>query len=722
MNTEAIFLEALQPTTRKLLVSARVAAMRGRCADVCAKLSERVAATIPSAHLEITALGLLWSELLYLDGQGAEALRVFDTVVKPQQASLPTTVQLVTTDNLSVLQMGELLGEGATTFYHLVDRRRVAQFDASDRDTILAAHSAIEKDRLTEALPLLWQNLLRAHSLACWRASKWAAERLAKLYLKVGDLEHACHYLVAAEAVKEMEQLADATATRGDQTIIRTVLRRLMDFANLRRHFMVACKFIAKIPDLIPDSDVETLAQWLLPRCREPAAHNGGGVMHAAWDAIRELGHRLAETTSQQFLEAALSHPDWLAPLPGENRFLPHREILVKAVTFLVHAAPKVYLAEVVEGTLPLATERAQDHDYEPVVNLLCNLSELGGDALRERIKTALYLPGKPLNRLLLQVAGDFGVTFPPTQWEELADRIANEIRLTVQRLKPGESAKPVAETLMTMNQSTPVDQLQVTVQSGAGLQAVVSGKKYLSDEGIDRIVRVLVEMASNQDNLLSNREYLLSALCEFADRAQPRLCDEVVRALEPLARGFAIESADSSNSASGHPLASARMNFGTPQQVQAIALVAAATYCGSDAARYRILSEALVEGFVSPPTVVRKGAYAAARRLPRLSSEDLLPILMGLRDPEPVAAIAAFAAFAERKEWSMTRPMWKLFLLAARLASKSTNSSLRRHAAVALRSRIEDAPTEATRNDAQAIMEVFAGDLAFSVREVVTR
>ena len=159
-------------------------------------------------------------------------------------------------------------------------------------------------------------------------------------------------------------------------------------------------------------------------------------------------------------------------------------------------------------------------------------------------------------------------------------------------------------------------------------------------------------------------------------------------------------------------------MSMGTPHQVQAMAMIAAATFCGSDPNRARLIDEALVEGFVNPNVTVRQGAYAAARRLPELSSEQLLPVLMGLRDSDPAAAKAAFAAFADRKEWPLTRPMWKLFLLASRLASQSPDASLRRQAAFTLRERLTGVPTEATRSEAREILNGFAADVAYSVRQ----
>jgi hypothetical protein len=704
------------------MVAERLAAMRGQRGEVCTKLKAMIAATPPDKHLDLTALGFLWSEVLHLDGQNAEALLIFKEFVEPQQLFLPTAIQLVAADNLSVLQMQELPIEGVRTFYHLVDRRRITQFEATEFKDLLVAQNAIEEGRYKEALPLQWQNLLRAYALGSWNESRWAVESLAKLYLKIGALEQACHYIILAESEKEIEDLAEAASSRGDADIIRIILRRLMDYANLRRHFIIACKFIEKIPDLIPDADVENLAEWMLPRCRELADFNGGGAMRAAWKAIRELGPRLPQAISRKLIETALLHPEWQAPLPGESRVLPNRRIMIETITFLVHSAPKDYLPAIVEGTLPLATERIQSYDYGDVVNLLCNLSELGDRSLRDSIKTALYVQGKPVNRILAQVAGHFEVeALSPTQWEELANRVIEEIRLTVQRLKPGETGKPVAETLMTMTQQTPVGRLEVTIHGNVGLQALIRGKQQLSNATIERIVRVMVEMATNQDNLLSNRQNLLSLVCDFADRTQPELRDEVVRTLEPLARGTVPESTEYPNSAAGrNPMGSVRMSMGTPQQVQALALVAAATYCGSDSTRARVISEALIEGFVSPHAMVRRGAYSAARCLPELSNEQLLPILMGLRDPDPGAAISAFAAFADRKEWTLTRPMWKLFLLAIRLATQSPDSNLRRHAALALRERLVQVPTESMRSEARTMQKAFAVDKAYSVRNVV--
>ena len=241
----------------------------------------------------------------------------------------------------------------------------------------------------------------------------------------------------------------------------------------------------------------------------------------------------------------------------------------------------------------------------------------------------------------MAQLTGFFEVeALTPEQWEAFAERVIEETRLTVQRLKPGETPRPVPETIMTMRNSSSAGQLQVLVTGAVGLEALAKEKQKLSDAAVARLIRVLVEMATNRDNLLTNRELLLSQLCKYADRADEGLQDEVVQAVQPLARGEVFESSEYPTSAAGtHPMSSAQMRMGTPEDVQAMALVVIATFSGADPGCIRRISETLFEGFVHPNMTVRRGAFTAARRLHGLSAEHVLPVLMGLRDPDPSAS-----------------------------------------------------------------------------------
>jgi hypothetical protein len=61
---------------------------------------------------------------------------------------------------------------------------------------------------------------------------------------------------------------------------------------------------------------------------------------------------------------------------------------------------------------------------------------------------------------------------------------------------------------------------------------------------------------------------------------------------------------------------------------------------------------------------------------------------------------------------------MWKLFLLATRLAGQSSEANLRRHAAHALNTRIVGIPKGGLRRDADDLLGMYAADIDYSVRE----
>jgi hypothetical protein len=195
-----------------------------------------------------------------------------------------------------------------------------------------------------------------------------------------------------------------------------------------------------------------------------------------------------------------------------------------------------------------------------------------------------------------------------------------------------------------------------------------------------------------------------------------------VIAQIGPLAKGEIPES-DEYPKAAELANAARRTRFagGTAVDVRARALVALAAYASGDGRREKEAGDVISEALVDPDSSIRRWAYAAARRLPSLSGDGVLEVLTGLRDPDPQACVSAFAAVAERTEWEFTRPMWRLFLLATRLAGQSPDGTLRRHAAHALRVRLTTVPKGSLRREAEALLEMFATDIAFSVREAAS-
>ena len=718
--SDPTLIESVSVATRKTLVAERIAAMRGQLPTVCTRLEYLLSRAEPSTAFDRVAIGMFLAELLHLDGRDTDAVNIFNRVVTPLQPSLPPSIQLVARENLSALQLNDSPLQGTATFYHLVDSRRLAQSDASQNRSLLAAHEALESGRPSEALPLLWQAYLQAYSTGNWRQSQRIAGRIGQIYLTAGAFEQALHYLVSAEADHDIPRLAASISQQRDPAPIRRIVAKIVDFANLRRHFTVACALIASIPDLIPDEDVVTIAEWLLPHCTEEQSRDNGGTTEAAWKAIRALAVRIPSSLSTKLINTATNHSIWLSPLPNDGRILVHREALIVAVTSLVHSAPREFLPSVAEATFPLATTRRQDFDYTATINLMCNVSVKADLKCQSTIRKALYHSSQPTNCVLAQAASTLGAeAFTAAEWNELAVKVSNEIRLIVQRQCESSGFTPVNEAVMTTTRETPTGLLQVVSYGATGLEALARGKAVLSEGSITCLVSAMIDMIKDADNDCMNKERLLELLGEFADCVSENLRHEVIRMMEPIARGE-DRLPDPSK---GDPLSPVGVlfDFGSPLRVQSMALVIAAIYCGSDASSATVITDALTECFTSPHMELRRGAYAAARRLPWLSGEQLIPILMGLRDSSPEAATAAFVAFAVRKEWTLTRPMWKMFLLAVRLASQSPDSNIRRHAALALQSRRGDAPTESLRSDASDLIETFANDISWSVRQVAS-
>ena len=94
--------------------------------------------------------------------------------------------------------------------------------------------------------------------------------------------------------------------------------------------------------------------------------------------------------------------------------------------------------------------------------------------------------------------------------------------------------------------------------------------------------------------------------------------------------------------------------------------------------------------------------------------------MLLGTRDPDPGGAITAFAALAKKQALALKLNHWRLLIYSTRLASRSTSSDLRPHAAAALFRLIDHAPKGAIRKQAEEILGRFQSDVCASVREAV--
>lgn len=706
---------------RRLLVLARVRAMHGDMSGASAQLSAMAVLDTPQG----VAAGSLLAELLHLDCQDVEAAEAFDRLVLPKRSLLSAESQFVLDDNRSVLRLAKMEPVVPSTFYHAVDRRRVAGFESLDSQEALKAETALSRGNPAEALPILWRGLTGAYRWGDWSAVRRASSRLGRLYLPLGSIDKSWHYILLAEAEEHLEQFAEVLGRQRNVLAVRAVIDRSLRFANLRRHFALAAQLFAKIAAIIPDDRVHDVVEWLLARASENRDERvGPQPTRLAWEALSQLGWRVSMETAIRCIQVAITHPVWIASHPGEGHVPARRKDLVEAVNALATHLPSRNLSELAEAVLPLALDKRDNNDYALVVNLLCCIASRGVNEVNSRMAAALYPANVGINRILAQVVDQFGVAgLLPSQAESLCDRVVRELQLSIQCVTPDKVLQPMPEMIMIRTSRNATGELAVMLHGIQGLEVVVRERLNISPESIGQLVEQLILLISHRDNLLTNRVNLLTALTGLADHVTRDTQVKTVAALAPLATGSVLESAEYPTAAAGaNPLSSWQVHMGTPEDVQANALVAFATFAAGDLASSRRAKRVINEAMTHPSPTVRCGAYSAAARLPSLSGEGLLPLVVGLRDPDPVAARAAFAAFARQPKWSLKRMLMKQFLHATRLAEQSPDAGLRRNAAVALRARRESITWDGMAVEADQLLDAFGADIDAEVRNAVRR
>jgi hypothetical protein len=711
--------QKLDPEVRQLLIRSRCLAMRRELPRALADLDALTATeTRKGRGLERLFAAMLHAELLHLNDQDEECVKLFDAAIMPGLAGLPKEVVIIAGYNRQEALMA--LFRPTEDFYSLVAQARAMGFELTDADTLLSAEIYAAKGDHFKALPGFWQEVVRTFRQGCWKASRWATTRLARECLQVGFPHEAVWYAVLALEEDLAGQAAEALLDRRDAGAIRQALDRLMANANLHRHFSIACEVIARLADGIPDDLVEPIAAWLLQRCALPASPRlAQGALPMAWTALAALGARLSTAQAQETVGTAVNHPMWLAPVSGPQSVVLEREVIVEALTPLVHTLPVADLGPLAEHVLPLATDRGGNHDYAKVINLLCAIVVRADEQVKKQVGDRLFIPGQ-VPFLLGQVAQLFGKDFlPPDRLESAVEQVRSMILLQVQRLLPGVEPQPCPWAHGAFHSAD--GSIVVSIASTVELEAIARHRQALKAESLDALIRTVLTMIGERENFLSNRVRLISALATFSGRLRGELFEEVIAALAPLARGEIEEPTITPPAAAAEdPLNPFKLRHGRPADVRGAALITLAKIEAQTNGVPQALLEPLLDQALSDlDPEVRRAAFAAARALPRLSEEAMMAVLQGLRDADPNSAAMAFDVLATKSEIQLTRPQWRLFLYAGKMASQSSAPLLRAAAAKALARLLPSAPSEGLQDKAEELQTTFRSDVSATVRRV---
>jgi hypothetical protein len=712
-------LDRVSPAVRSLLVKERVHAMEGQVEAALQSLEDAIGLVGSDRPRDTVALGMLRAELLHLELRHDDAMAAMKKVVIPHLPSLTAEERFGMEQNLSDLQFySPAAGDGL--FYNVVDQKRLLNFEWLDYRDLFSAKQDAERGKHFETLPILWQQLRRAYLHGCWLARRWTSHLFARECVHLKEWEDAVHHAIFAQDDTLVTDIAEGILSARRAELADQVVSRLLATANLRRHFVVACKLLGALADVIPDTWIQKVGEWLLKRAQEmPTARLGVNHVSAAWETMAAVAARFPSDLARSAVAVAVAHPVWTTKLDDPNRFIPEREDVVRALGPLAWAIPPDDIPALASATLPLLTDRPQMTDYHKVVNLLCNLARRGGTTVRDSLAASLYPPGQKVHRLLAQVADVFGKgdMFAPARLQELADQVAQEIGRQVQWLEPGQAAEPVTEQIMEYSNPKPDRTLKVYAVSLVGLHALARHRAKLDEPTLKKILTAILDMARNKDNFCVNRASLLRALIEFADSIPVAARADVEAALEPLARGAVAESSEYPTAAEAdNQLNPYKNRSGRPEDVQGMALIALAALGSGSPTATRRVGDILEDALCDDRPRIRRAGYSAAQRLPDVSEGIILGILAGLRDPDPNAAASAFAALAAQTGWKLNRNHWRVFLMAARLAQRTGTPELRRGAAVALVALSPKCPPHLAK-ELEELLTALGNDICWSVR-----
>jgi hypothetical protein len=711
-----MFLEKVSPQVRRELVRQRMVAMRGGLEQADLALRQQLTQQAsPDNDVDFVALAMTRAELFQLDNRIEPALEQFNVLIRPRLDRLNLEIRLVVEQNDIELRSdphGPDAASAVSDFYHHYDRKRMADVEWGDNLNLAIAIEAIDDDHHREAMSALWYESIRTFRLGCWGVHRTAMRRLGQEWLRIGESVEAVYCAILSRDDKLIGAVADDLLKRRDSALIEHVIAKVLSIANLQRHFCTACELLARIGDAIADERLGDVAEWLLLRSSIQHDSRGtGGPVHRSWRALHPIAHRLSIDLARRTIAAAVTHVAWT----GENTCWVAREQIIKTVNQLVPVLPIVELETLAHQVLPLAADRMRDIDFGAVVNLLCHIAELGGDSVRGLIGDRLFAMGRPRYHILGQVAHVFRREYLPTDGlQQLSGEVARNVRLQVQRNPLDQPPEPVSGTLMQITRRTDSQTIITSVVSMIDWTAAAMYRQQLSPEGRREMALAATELIADSENDFGNRILLIQGLIDLGDVLDGQTIERCFGVIERVARGEIESTSEWKN----NPLGPIKLRSMSKDDLRGIAIVGAAVLGSQQAELYRDRVENLLEeAFAAPQVEVRRGAFAAYGRFPIRSEGPLLAVLLGTRDPDPVGAITAFAALAEKQDLELNRNHWRLLLYSVRLASCSISSNLRRHAAAALARLIANAPRGVIHKHAEEILDSFKNDICESVR-----
>ncbi|MEZ6142148.1 MAG: hypothetical protein R3B84_16425 [Zavarzinella sp.] len=716
-HSEKHLLEQVDSKLRLQMIELRLHAMKGDLAKSLANIA-RLHEIHMSCSVSRVALCMLEAELYDLNYQEQEAIDCIKNSVIPLMGKLAPEIRLVVEFNLSSLKLNSEL---VNLRYNVIDQKRLIDFNSLDYQRLFQANYNLDFGRHSEYLGVIWQNYRRAFLQGCWSEQRLCSRLLSKICLTQRNLNDAVHHALLSRDDKLCNEiLAGAIAVRSSD-IIRGVVQRLINTANLRKHFRFACKIVEMIADEIPDDIIPVVGQWIISRAkqeRESEIHSD--YISDIWKSISAIGHRLPSILASNAISIALAHTAFREVIP-EGCFCPERREILSALTQLISVANYEEIQLLAEQVVELLCSRSNNHDLPTAVDLLSKLAYFANDRIRNFISASLFPEGKPIHIALVQVAQNFDKedVIDAQQIHQLSIGVIENLHRQVQFVPYGSQPEPVQECLYQHFKNKSDGTLYVHATGTIGLFAVAKHRHKLSPEALCNLVDAIMRLAIDQENLYLNRESLLVVLVQFKDVMFGELRKRTLTTLRQIVSCSDSESnhfhTSNQSNESREPF---RFDTGDPVNVKAVAIVAIASIASTMKTFPVAISLIIQNAICDANPRIRSAAYTATRSLRKPSDGIILGLLVGLRDPDDNAASYAFGAISDQIEWKLSLNHWQIFLMAVSLAQQTGAPSLRRHAAHALRNLKQRCPSQ-FQEQLRTIETALKCDTSYLVRSV---
>jgi len=699
---------------RSGLVRARVAAMTGGVDSALAGIGNLRGCGVPGA-VDAAAIGLLESEINFLDGRPKAALDAFAAYVEPALPDIDPRTATVIADNKSSVLLDAFAPEAADLFYHLVDQRRILGVELRDYAAILDADGKAAKGKHSEALPTYWRQLRAAYRLQNWRAMAIAESDFARECMGLGWLSKAAYHAMLARDKETMQPVADALLAARSPDQLRATLDKLLRASSLKKHAMQVALLLHTVADVVPEDQLVEVIRWLGNwAIFMPTGWHDAPLFEGVWEAIGALSSRMSFEVSASFVSSAIGHPLMAGGVP--------RRYLIGALNLLCARLSGEPLMPLANAAIALVRERKSDIDYTDSMNLLCQVAHCGGDEIKAHIRASLLPPATLItDTVLLQAAHHLGWTPQhPEKFSEHARFAAAAIRQQVQHLAPGEAPARIGG-LGTVNGSTASGHNVVHIRGAEHLvHALIPYRHMIDAPSIADLLRAMLAMVAESDNLVTNRASLALLLRECVDCVPDGLDGEIAGVLEPLADGQIVESSIGQTHAQAiNPLNPFKMGSGNPVDLRGAALLALAKLDhAKPSSSPRFHKDLLLKALTSPNADVRRYALAAAEVNGLLTPAEQIAVALAGLDREPEVAGLAMRALSQAADsLRFSRQMWHIVLRCLEAAVQSRDAGHRGAAAQVVNAvSAKKIPSE-LRERFASVTAALCVDICYSVR-----